>query len=577
MDSTEDDFEYNADALSDVPSDVEDFAEESIDNINEEILDEPFQPMRRQPRTFQLSCSDSDENNADNEDDGENNEDAEDNDEDSDDEDIDWSTIDTLRDNESFQDPTGPRIAVEKKSIEAVVDCFIGSDILEYIVAETNKYYVQNTQKYKVAKKTKKWIDVTVSEIRKFFALIIIMGLVRKVKINDYWSTNPLIETPIFSKTMTRNRFRQILQHLHFNDNSNIPQDADRLFKIQFLIDYFSKKFKENFSLGQNISLDEGMVPWRGRLNFKVYNPSKIVKYGILVRMVCDAVTGYISTFKLYSGTGGKLNDTVMELLENSCGKWHHLYMDNLYNSVELTKKLFLKKFRVCGTIRINRGLPKELKSAKLKVMETTFLRRGEILLQIFKSNKKKDVRMISSIHNADLIDTGKKDRKTGNTIFKPKCIMDYNQFMKGVDRADQFLSYYPIYDRKTIKWTKKVALYLINCALFNSFRVYEHLNKNEIKKIKFNDFLLEVANKWITSEDVEVPAPSTSNSRGRLSGGFAKHQVEKISTVKYVRRRCHVCYKNKITKYTTFWCKNCKVALHLGKCFSQYHVSKKL
>lgn len=84
------------------------------------------------------------------------------------------------------------------------------------------------------------------------------MGLVRKAKINNYWSTNECIEKPIFSKTMSRNRFRQILQYLHFNDNDNIPAEADRLFKVQY---YFTKKFKENFNVDQNISLDEGMVP----------------------------------------------------------------------------------------------------------------------------------------------------------------------------------------------------------------------------------------------------------------------------------------------------------------------------
>jgi hypothetical protein len=47
--------------------------------------------------------------------------------------------------------------------------------------------------------------------------------------------------------------------------------------------------------------------------------------------------------------------------------------------------------------------------------------------------------------------------------------------FMKGVDRADRYLAYYSLV-RKTVKQTKKAALWLINCALFNSFLVYENL-----------------------------------------------------------------------------------------------------
>lgn len=62
---------------------------------------------------------------------------------------------------------------------------------------------------------------------------------------------------------------------------------------------------------------------------------------------------------------------------------------------------------------------------------------------------------MISTIHNAEIVDTGEICRKTNRPIQKPKCIIDYNHHMKGVDRADQYLSNYPIY-RKTIKWSKK-------------------------------------------------------------------------------------------------------------------------
>jgi len=36
---------------------------------------------------------------------------------------------------------------------------------------------------------------------------------------------------------------------------------------------------------------------------------------------------------------------------------------------------------------------------------------------------------------------------------------------MKGIDRADQYLSYYKVL-RKTIKWLKKVVLYLLKCVL---------------------------------------------------------------------------------------------------------------
>ena len=76
---------------------------------------------------------------------------------------------------------------------------------------------------------------------------------------------------------------------------------------------------------------------------------------------------------------------------------------------------------------------------------------------------------MTSTIHGATTVNTGRKDRKTNMEIKKPYAVVQYNKFMKGVDRADQYLSYYSFLS-KTVKWSKKVVLYLLNCALFNAF-----------------------------------------------------------------------------------------------------------
>jgi hypothetical protein len=53
--------------------------------------------------------------------------------------------------------------------------------------------------------------------------------------------------------------------------------------------------------------------------------------------------------------------------------------------------------------------------------------------------------------------------------------------------------------DRKTIKWTKKVALWLINCAIFNSFLVYKNLIPDS--KLKYKAFLMNVAKDWATDK----------------------------------------------------------------------------
>jgi hypothetical protein len=85
------------------------------------------------------------------------------------------------------------------------------------------------------------------------------------------------------------------------------------------------------------------MLGWWGHLRFHVYNPGKITKCGILVRMVCESMSGYICNMQIYDGKCGPLTETVSLLLEPYEGKVYHLYQDNYYNSVFLAEELLQK------------------------------------------------------------------------------------------------------------------------------------------------------------------------------------------------------------------------------------------
>ncbi|PNF13918.1 hypothetical protein B7P43_G09860 [Cryptotermes secundus] len=242
--------------------------------------------------------------------------------------------------------------------------------------------------------------------------------------------------------------------------------------------------------------------------------------------------------FRIYSGDGKKLQETILSVLESYLDQNYHVYQDNYYNSVATAEHIFSRKVRVCGTIRVNRGLPPDLKEEckPLKHGETTFRRKGDILLQSWKDTHV--VNMISTIHNLSMVDV---QRRHGQ-VKKPVCISEYNMFMKGVDRADQYLDYYSL-PRKTVKWTKKVALWLINCTIFNSFLVFKNLNPHS--KLKYKAFLLNVAKAWATDHTVAAelaadtvlvrPGKSTPTPRrphfdppGRLLGDMRKHTLTK-------------------------------------------------
>ena len=186
------------------------------------------------------------------------------------------------------------------------------------------------------------------------------------------------------------------------------------------MYEYFVQKFRSAYSSKQELSLDEAMIPWWGRLKFRTYNPGKITKYGVLVRMVSEAESGYICNMEIYSSEGKKLEDRMLSLLDRKLGQNHHIYQDNFYNSVRLAQTLLDRNVRVCGTMRANRGIPRGLEGEGkcLKKEQSVFWRRGDVMVQVWKDRRL--VRMISTIHEATIVNTVQKDRETNMEIKKP-------------------------------------------------------------------------------------------------------------------------------------------------------------
>ena len=68
------------------------------------------------------------------------------------------------------------------------------------------------------------------------------MGVVLKTDIRTYWSTDPIIASPIFNDTITRERFECIMMLFHLNDNVKQPgrgePNVDKLYKTRPLWDH---------------------------------------------------------------------------------------------------------------------------------------------------------------------------------------------------------------------------------------------------------------------------------------------------------------------------------------------------
>ncbi|XP_062586678.1 piggyBac transposable element-derived protein 4-like [Saccostrea cucullata] len=444
------------------------------------------------------------------------------------------------------------------------------------------------------------------AEMKVFLSLVICMGLVQKNDVHDYWATDDVQDTPFFREQMSRDRFLLILSNFHVTDNElQVPRGQvgfDPLFKVRPFVNQVLDAFSDVYSPDKDLSFDEATCAWKGRLRFRVYNPAKPTKFGIKLYQVCEAKSGYCIGFDIYTGSTpctqyadaiGVDEDytmttrTVMGLLTR-CGlldRGHHVYMDNYYTSPELFEELRLHNTYACGTLRKNRrGVPEAIKrNVRLKQSQVIFRKKETTEMLAVKYHDKRDVHMLTTIHEANMSVLNKRDRTTNEYIAKPTCIVEYISQMGGVDLSDQ-ISQYDTCLRKTTKWYKKLFFHLFNLCVVNAYLLYRKFNNDE-KKLDSHGFKMAIATALI-DEAPDVPKPNTSKGRKHTGDKAARlterHFPDHIPAKPGAKRAkpcrdCYACNPKKSNrqgfkmKQTTFWCPDCKKPLCVPDCFRTY------
>ena len=105
---------------------------------------------------------------------------------------------------------------------------------------------------------------------------------------------------------MSRDRFSLVLRFLHLNDSSKYKKKGepghDPLFKLRPFIDPLFGNFQSHYTLSREVSVDESMIAFKGRLSFIQYMPKKPTKWGMKAYVLADAHTGYLYNWYLYTG-----------------------------------------------------------------------------------------------------------------------------------------------------------------------------------------------------------------------------------------------------------------------------------
>jgi len=121
-------------------------------------------------------------------------------------------------------------------------------DVLSLLVAEANRFAAQflftSTQKRKA--RAHSWHATDEAELKKFLGLLLLMGIVKKPRVEDFWNSDPAIATPAFNTLWfgTGSNF-------YYNSDisaimTNKLKETDFSNCATFVITYYKRRSPEN-------------------------------------------------------------------------------------------------------------------------------------------------------------------------------------------------------------------------------------------------------------------------------------------------------------------------------------------
>lgn len=151
---------------------------------------------------------------------------------------------------------------------------FFPECIYDHVSIETNRYaedVIANMEELSPNSKYINWIPSTPQDIKALIATEICMGLVKKGALATYFAHDYFMtETPGFSQVFSRQYYELLRSFLHFVDNEN-----RELYKIRPILEFVKNTYLAVYNCGKELSVDETMVKFKGRLFFRQYLPNK--------------------------------------------------------------------------------------------------------------------------------------------------------------------------------------------------------------------------------------------------------------------------------------------------------------
>lgn len=194
-----------------------------------------------------------------------------------------------------------------------------------------------------------------------------------------------------------------------------------------------------------------------------------------------------------------------------------------------------------------------------------------------WKDNSTKAVHVLSN-HLSAFTSVSTKRRQKGSAAKKdleiPQMVKTYNQFMGGVDLADQLKGSYAIDIRSRYKYYLRLIFDLVDTIVVNSYIIYNELHHSDGKSLGHLEFRQQVVHGLLGN--------FCSRRRSHPTGRIRKRpwQPEIVNAMHMPvfnkqRKRCKHCAIDQVENRSAISCETCSVLLCLQNgrnCFKEYH-----
>lgn len=286
-------------------------------------------------------------------------------------------------------------------------------------------------------------------ELLAFIGLLYTAGVLRNGMRNlvELWSTD--LGNPIFRATMSLLRFKFLAVCIRFDDKRTRQErkTTDKLAPIRFIWDKFIKNCHDMYTPFKHVTVDEQLLGFRGRCQFRVYIKSKPDQYGLKIVSLNDVKTSYMLNAIPYVGKMSPPNKEpiprylVRNITEPIHGTNRNITVDNWFASVGLFQTMVQDYgLTMVGTLRKDKAeIPESFKSFK-EVGSSRFAFDHNKTLVVHSPKRGKNVVLLSTMHYDDAIDEETKI---------PEVILFYNSTKGGTDTFDKLCHCYSVAGKK--------------------------------------------------------------------------------------------------------------------------------